>query len=211
LGVNSSDIWGLEGPRGLDHALVIREIDLGQGVAVLSDPGNPEGNGWTVPLEVLENAWAEGDNTMIIAEQPAPAGAQVAAGERVESAPVGGEVSRDDHDAAIERFRGAVDPEASSIEAHGQLLTSSWSDAVTSVVSKAPWILVPVTIRCQPPGVSTFLMATAAATLPSACASLAGGRRVPSGAEAGHETRSPSSLRTSAAGTRDQYGPVPPK
>jgi hypothetical protein len=146
LGVNSSDIWGLEGPRGLDHALVIREIDLGQGVAVLSDPGNPEGNGWTVPLEVLQNAWAEGDNTMIIAEQPAPAAAQVAAGERVESAPVGGEVSRDDHDAAIERFRGAVDPEAPSVMADGQLLTSSWSDAVTSVVRRAPWILVPVTI-----------------------------------------------------------------
>jgi hypothetical protein len=55
-------------------------------VAILSDPGSPDGNLEEVPLDVFVDAWADSQNTMIVCDEP-PAGdpgAEVvaAAGER---------------------------------------------------------------------------------------------------------------------------------
>lgn len=76
LGVNADDIWyGHNDPSdnpsgGANHALVVTAIDTTDGVVVLSDPGNPDGNEETVPLSEFEEAWAAGDNQLLVVDSP---------------------------------------------------------------------------------------------------------------------------------------------
>ena len=72
LFVDSGQVWdGV--PNGvMDHALVITEIDRQAGLVVLADPGHPQGNGLVLALDEFEQAWAVGNNSMIIGEQPVP-------------------------------------------------------------------------------------------------------------------------------------------
>ena len=85
LAVDSGEIWGTEvaGDTALefdaaDHAVVLTGIDLDRGVAILSDPGTPDGNMSEIPLDVLVDAWADADNGMVVCDT-APGEAQVAA------------------------------------------------------------------------------------------------------------------------------------
>ena len=81
--VDSSEIWygsdddATAGDRGTDHFLLVTGIDLENGVAYLSDPGNPAGGGPVVSLSVPEDAWADGvpPNQMLVTSAPAPGGA----------------------------------------------------------------------------------------------------------------------------------------
>ena len=75
LFVDSGEYWYGESEEDyqMDHAVVLTGIDAERGVAILSDPGTPDGNALEVPLDVLEDAWADGGNTVLICEEPAPA------------------------------------------------------------------------------------------------------------------------------------------
>lgn len=58
LGVDASQYWeGMEGAGPAGHAVRIVDVDLEAGVAVLADPGVPDGQGLVVPLEDLDRAW----------------------------------------------------------------------------------------------------------------------------------------------------------
>lgn len=76
LGVNADDVWyGQNDPTdnpsgGANHALVVTAIDTTDGTVTLSDPGNPAGNEETVPLSQFEQAWAAGDNQMLVVDSP---------------------------------------------------------------------------------------------------------------------------------------------
>lgn len=74
LGVDSGDIWGEPDPAGTtgkaDHALVITAIDQEQGYAVLSDPGNPDGNQDVVQLADFVEAWSGSGNSAIVTTEP---------------------------------------------------------------------------------------------------------------------------------------------
>jgi hypothetical protein len=77
LAVDSGEIWGLErgDPDGAaaDHALLVTAIDDARGVAVLNDPGDPHGAAREVPLAVLQDAWADSGNLMVVTDAvPAP-------------------------------------------------------------------------------------------------------------------------------------------
>ena len=77
LFVDSGELWyGEEDStdQQMDHALLITGIDTERGVAILSDPGHPEGDAVEVPLELVEDAWADSGNTMLVCDQPAPGG-----------------------------------------------------------------------------------------------------------------------------------------
>jgi LysM repeat protein len=82
LGVNADEIWyGQNDPTdnpsgGANHAVVVTAIDTTDGVVVLSDPGNPDGNEETVPLTAFEEAWAAGDNQLLVVDSPTAADAQ---------------------------------------------------------------------------------------------------------------------------------------
>lgn len=76
LGVNADYIWEgannpVENPMNeANHALVITAIDQERGVVVLSDPGTETGDQETVPLSVFEEAWASGDNQLLVTDIP---------------------------------------------------------------------------------------------------------------------------------------------
>lgn len=74
LGVNADEIWyGQNDPTdnpsgGANHAVVVTAIDTTHGLVVLSDPGSPDGNQETVPLSQFEEAWAAGDNQLLVVD-----------------------------------------------------------------------------------------------------------------------------------------------
>jgi hypothetical protein len=87
LFLDSGEVWTGEAVEDntYDHAVVLTGIDTERGVAILSDPGSPDGNLEEVPLEVFTDAWADSQNAMIVCDEP-PAGDPgpgAAAGERL--------------------------------------------------------------------------------------------------------------------------------
>ncbi len=72
LFIDSGEVWtgeAVEDDR-YDHAVILTGIDTERGLAILSDPGSPNGNLEEVPLEVFTDAWADSRNTMIVCDQP---------------------------------------------------------------------------------------------------------------------------------------------
>ncbi|MCD7052820.1 C39 family peptidase [Rhodococcus sp. BH2-1] len=55
-----------------DHVLVVAGIDTDRGIVTLSDPGNPNGNGLEVPISQFADAWADSENTMLVADDTDP-------------------------------------------------------------------------------------------------------------------------------------------
>jgi len=74
VAIDSGEVWEGEATEdnAPDHMVVVAGIDVDRGVVLLSDPGSPDGNLEEVPIEVFMDAWADSDNTMIVAEEPAP-------------------------------------------------------------------------------------------------------------------------------------------
>ena len=75
VGVNADEIWHghdtAANPTGrANHALLITGIDEARGLVTLSDPGNPDGNNEVVPLDVFKEAWAAGENHLLVTDQP---------------------------------------------------------------------------------------------------------------------------------------------
>ena len=75
VGVNADEIWHGENtaanPTGrANHALLITGIDETRGLVTLSDPGHPDGNNTEVPLDVFKEAWADGENQLLVTDQP---------------------------------------------------------------------------------------------------------------------------------------------
>jgi hypothetical protein len=117
LAVDSSMVWyGEEGTA--DHALVILDIDRDAGVVILSDPGLPEGNGLVVDLEVFESAWQAGNNSMLVAEEPAPHAVTVTAGDVI-PAPGTPDVTFAAQAPGIELRFGSTSPECAVAPASG--------------------------------------------------------------------------------------------
>jgi hypothetical protein len=145
LFVNSSEIWyGEQGTAAADHALVLTDIDHDAGVAILSDPGHPDGDQFTVPVEVLEEAWAAGDNTMLIAEQPAPGVVGEVAGGQ--PAVVGGELA-----AASQASTEPVDIDVPGVGSESVGTTEFQSpipEAMGWLVQR-PWVLLPVALGAR--------------------------------------------------------------
>ena len=80
LSVDSKDLplWGEtaapEGSPGdtADHAVVITGIDTDKGLVYLNDPGHPEGREETLTIDQLEQAWNDGNHTMIVTDSAHP-------------------------------------------------------------------------------------------------------------------------------------------
>ena len=102
--IDSGEIWTGEATEDgvADHAVVVTGIDYATGTVVLSDPGHPDGNMMTVPIEVLEDAWADSDYLMVVADEPAPAETSA------ESVVAGAAVGSGAIDAAVHRPGGWV-------------------------------------------------------------------------------------------------------
>ena len=74
--VDSGEIWHPDQETGeddtADHFLVVAGIDADRGVVILSDPGAPSGNQLEVPIEQFEDAWADSQCQMLVADAPDP-------------------------------------------------------------------------------------------------------------------------------------------
>lgn len=74
--VDSGEVWGTD-PTGTedntpDHVVVVAGIDDARGVVILSDPGNPDGNQFELPIDEFEDAWADSGQQMLVADAPDP-------------------------------------------------------------------------------------------------------------------------------------------
>ena len=81
IGLDSDDLYGAgDSPFADDlvtgHAVVITGIDDEAGLVYINDPGLPDGAGVAIPLTEFEDAWADADNTMIVADHPDGAGVE---------------------------------------------------------------------------------------------------------------------------------------
>jgi hypothetical protein len=119
LFVDSGEIWHGEAVEDntMDHAVVLTGIDVERGVAILSDPGTPDGNQEEVPLDVFEDAWADSHHTMLVCDEP-PA---------------------DDQLGPDQLGPDQADPQAASHDATQIESASAW-------LTQRPWALLPVTL-----------------------------------------------------------------
>jgi hypothetical protein len=151
LFVNSGEVWGeVElGAGNADHALVLTEIDHANGVAILSDPGHPEGDGFTIPIEVLEDAWADGNNMMVVTEQPTEGAlAQTPMVEELAPLVAAGEQPAGlaaDVDYPVVFQDGGFTPQVNGEPLAGIELHSPIPDAMQWLVQR-PWVLLPIAI-----------------------------------------------------------------
>ena len=105
IGLDSDDLYGTgDSPFADDlvagHAVVITGIDDEAGVVYINDPGFPDGAGVAISIEAFEDAWADSDHSMIVAEAGAATAGDTAAEEEV-----GGLVGSDESvRASIARF-----------------------------------------------------------------------------------------------------------
>ena len=73
IGLDADDLYGTGDEPFADdlvsgHAVVITGIDDEAGLVYVNDPAFPDGAGVAIAIEDFEDAWADADNTMIVAD-----------------------------------------------------------------------------------------------------------------------------------------------
>ena len=68
--VNAETIWntGTGNRSGADHAVVVTGLDTGTDLVHLNDSGIPTGRDEQVPLTTFSQAWATGNNELIVTQ-----------------------------------------------------------------------------------------------------------------------------------------------
>ncbi len=73
LPVDSDELWGkLDFENAPDHAIWLVGIDdsnLNEPVAIINDTGDPNGQGRVIPLSLLEDAWDDSGNRMLVTNE----------------------------------------------------------------------------------------------------------------------------------------------
>ncbi|WP_392544426.1 C39 family peptidase [Oryzobacter telluris] len=73
LAVDSGEMWYAEGDEvddAADHAVVLTGIDPVNGVAIISDPGSPTGDVYTMSLADLNAMWEDSGRQAVIVDAP---------------------------------------------------------------------------------------------------------------------------------------------
>ncbi|MGH3636198.1 MAG: hypothetical protein ACRDTS_19345, partial [Mycobacterium sp.] len=52
-----------------DHAVVVTGVDTGNNIVHLNDSGIPTGRDEQIPMDTFTQAWATGDNLLIVTQQ----------------------------------------------------------------------------------------------------------------------------------------------
>lgn len=72
-GLNAETIWNYPPGQGqrdtADHAVVVTGVDTGNDVVHLNDSGTPTGRDEQIPMATFTQAWATGNNLLIVTEQ----------------------------------------------------------------------------------------------------------------------------------------------
>lgn len=75
LAVDADEMWYAEDDAVDDapnHAVVLTGIDPVNGVAIISDPGSPTGNEYTMPISELDRMWEDSGRQAVVVDPPAP-------------------------------------------------------------------------------------------------------------------------------------------
>ena len=71
-GVNAETIWNYPAGQGqrtqADHAVVVTGVDTANNVVHLNDSGTPNGRDEQIPMDTFTQAWATGNNLLIVTE-----------------------------------------------------------------------------------------------------------------------------------------------
>jgi hypothetical protein len=71
--VNAETIWNYPAGKGqrtnADHAVVVTGVDTGADVVHLNDSGTPQGRDEQIPMTTFMQAWATGDNLLIVTRE----------------------------------------------------------------------------------------------------------------------------------------------
>lgn len=74
--VDADEVWYGPQPNddgaGVNHALLVTEIDYSSGLVTLADPGHPDGNMMRLPIDQFAGAWADSGQTMLVTAEPNP-------------------------------------------------------------------------------------------------------------------------------------------
>jgi hypothetical protein len=77
VSVDADEVWYQQSDdlavddAGADHALVVAGIDDSRGMVILADPGDADrGRGYEIPIAMFEDAWADSDHEMVVAQNP---------------------------------------------------------------------------------------------------------------------------------------------
>ncbi|BBY07343.1 C39 family peptidase [Mycobacterium noviomagense] len=72
-GVNAETIWNYPPGQGqrtnADHAVVVTGVDTRSDIVHLNDSGTPNGRDEQIPMDTFSQAWATGDNLLIVTQQ----------------------------------------------------------------------------------------------------------------------------------------------
>jgi len=72
-GLNAETIWnyppGMGRRTDADHAVVVTGVDTGTGLVHLNDSGTPNGRDEQIPIPTFLQAWATGDNLLVVTRQ----------------------------------------------------------------------------------------------------------------------------------------------
>ncbi|EUA52749.1 hypothetical protein I552_8857 [Mycobacterium xenopi 3993] len=72
-GVNAETIWNYPQGQGqrtnADHAVVVTGVDTRSNIVHLNDSGTPNGRDEQIPMDTFSQAWATGDNLLIVTRQ----------------------------------------------------------------------------------------------------------------------------------------------
>lgn len=132
LFVDSGELWTGEAVEDntLDHALVLTGFDLDRGVAILSDPGQPEGSEFEVRISDLEDAWADSGHAAVVCDTPP------------------GAMPTTDFEPAVEPTEPVFSPTVDApAVAEASLAATDDQGQVAGVVSWVvdhPWVVLPV-------------------------------------------------------------------
>ncbi|PQM47378.1 hypothetical protein C1Y40_02455 [Mycobacterium talmoniae] len=72
-GLNAETIWNYPPGQGqrtqADHAVVVTGVDTDADIVHLNDSGTPNGRDEQIPMATFTQAWATGDNLLIVTQQ----------------------------------------------------------------------------------------------------------------------------------------------
>lgn len=75
MAVDADEMWYAEDDAvddAANHAVVLTGIDPVNGVAIISDPGSPTGNEFTMPISELDRMWEDSGRQAVVVDLPAP-------------------------------------------------------------------------------------------------------------------------------------------
>lgn len=144
LAVDADEMWYGEADSvddAANHAVVLTGIDPVNGVAILSDPGSPTGDQYTMPISELDRMWEDSDRQAVVVDLPADGSGQAPVADPVSLDPSLTAAATSTGDAGV----GAAPTGSTSVS---DLLEANTSpvDSTIEWLMRHPYVIIPVVV-----------------------------------------------------------------